>query len=107
MTTRPTVVVAAALLFWWCSAAAIVSAWNTTGLYGATRVRLTDVAVWRNRAYACWPRLDASQPVTLLELPWPETAAGQSVAQRWKPKTPFRADQQVSGERLAFVCYRR
>lgn len=74
---------------------AVAVAWNTGRLYGTPmRARLTDVAVWRNRAYACWPRADASQPVTLLELPWPETGDEQSPT--WTPRRPFYADQQVS-----------
>lgn len=83
-----------AALGWWWPAAAV--AWDTDRLYGTpTRARLTDVVVWRNRAYACWPRADASQPVTLLELPWPETADGQA-SSSWTPRRPFYADQQVS-----------
>ncbi|VVC35618.1 Six-bladed beta-propeller, TolB-like,Major royal jelly protein/protein yellow [Cinara cedri] len=93
-------VLTAAATALWCLRC---SAWNVTRLYGigpaGPPVRLTDVAVWRNRAYACWPRLDASQPVTLLELPWPETTDQQLRAppgfgSAWKPRGPFRADQQ-------------
>lgn len=79
-----------------------IGAWDVGAMYGAPsplRARLTDVAVWRNRAYACWPRLDGEQPVTLLELPWPET--DQYRRPRWKPRGPFRAEQQVRG-----VCVR-
>lgn len=80
---------------WW---PAVVVAWNTDRLYGTRmRARLTDLAVWRNRAYACWPRADASQPVTLLELPWPETVDEQpQQPSSWTPSRPFYADQQVS-----------
>lgn len=92
-----------AAAFWWCSAA---TAWNVTRLYGTPLpARLTDVAVWRNRAYACWPRVDASsQPVTLLELPWPETREhpwGALTAVRWSPRRSFHADQQVSAQYTA------
>ncbi|XP_025423669.1 uncharacterized protein LOC112693016 [Sipha flava] len=88
--------VAAAL--WWCSAAT-VSAWNITRLYGTSvPARLTDVAVWRNRAYACWPRADAAQPVTLLELPWPETKERPWAPARWTPRRSFHADQQKIGD---------
>lgn len=84
-----------AVLSWW---SAVAWAWNTGKLYGTPmRARLTDVAVWRNRAYACWPRADASQPVTLLELPWPETADEQpEQLSSWTLRRPFYADQQVS-----------
>ncbi|XP_015368116.1 PREDICTED: uncharacterized protein LOC107164709 [Diuraphis noxia] len=73
-----------------------VVAWNTDGLYGTPMpARLTDVAVWRNRAYACWPRADVTQPVTLLELPWPETVDEQAQQpSSWTPHRPFYADQQ-------------
>lgn len=89
-----------------------VSAWDVAGLYGTPLpppplVRLVDVAVWRNRAYACWPRADPSQPVTLLELPWPET--GGELPPRWKPRGPFRTDQQVRARDRSFfnklLCY--
>ncbi|XP_060851578.1 uncharacterized protein LOC132929946 isoform X3 [Rhopalosiphum padi] len=87
-----------AALGWWWPAAAV--AWDTDRLYGTpTRARLTDVVVWRNRAYACWPRADASQPVTLLELPWPETADGQA-SSSWTPRRPFYADQQIQSVEL-------
>lgn len=80
---------------------AVAVAWDTGRMYGTPmRARLTDVAVWRNRAYACWPRTDASQPVTLLELPWPETDNEQSLS--WKPRRPFYADQQVSVSTLRY-----
>ncbi|XP_050432595.1 uncharacterized protein LOC126840723 [Adelges cooleyi] len=79
-------------------AAAVASDWNVTehyGLHGG--VRLSDVVVWRNRAYACVPRLDGRQPVTLLELPWPEVAdptAAADPTRNWRPRKTFRADQQ-------------
>jgi len=96
MRHREVVLIAfAAVLGWW---SAVSRAWNTERLYGTSmRARLTDVAVWRNRAYACWPRADASQPVTLLELPWPETVDEQ-LQQRssWIHRRPFYSDQQVS-----------
>ncbi|KAL4131670.1 hypothetical protein QTP88_008949 [Uroleucon formosanum] len=90
----------AAIIGWW---PAVAVAWNTVRLYGTPmRARLTDVAVWRNHAYACWPRADASQPVTLLELPWPETVDEQpQQPSSWTPSRPFCADQQRSSNATA------
>ncbi|XP_003243824.2 uncharacterized protein LOC100575968 [Acyrthosiphon pisum] len=94
MRCRMVVLIAFTVVIGWWPAVAV--AWNTDRLYGTRmRARLTDVAVWRNRAYACWPRADASQPVTLLELPWPETIDEQSQQpSSWTPSRPFYADQQ-------------
>lgn len=74
-----------------------VSCWRLEALgIDESKIEISRIAVYGNRAFVAIPRVDGDQRVTLAELPWPERSLTTSLNTKPFPNL----ESQVSNESL-------